>query len=84
MHSATEGTALRGAARSCTPRLGALYPTCWHGHGPQRRCCVRLLLPFLGPQDIQDSTQLWEALPAAVMDLALNLHNDCVRQLVRR
>ncbi|KXZ46101.1 hypothetical protein GPECTOR_47g378 [Gonium pectorale] len=47
-------------------------------------------MPGYGPQttlvvtDIQDSTLLWETVPASVMDLSLNMHNHCVRQLVRR
>ncbi|PNH06133.1 Adenylate cyclase [Tetrabaena socialis] len=46
--------------------------------------------PGYGPQttlmltDVQDSTQLWEVLPASVMDEALSLHNDAFRQLLPR
>eukprot|EP00198_Chlamydomonas_reinhardtii_P009294 XP_001698631.1 predicted protein [Chlamydomonas reinhardtii] len=50
----------------------------------------RRVMPGYGQQttlvvtDIQDSTVLWEAVPAAVMDLSLNQHNHCCRQLVRK
>ena len=33
--------------------------------------------------DIQDSTRLWESLPADVMSRALTMHNDCLRQALR-
>lgn len=33
---------------------------------------------------LKDSTGLWEALPAVVMDAALSLHNDAFRQLLPR
>ncbi len=31
--------------------------------------------------DIEDSTALWETLPAVDMDVSLRLHNSCVRTL---
>jgi class 3 adenylate cyclase len=34
--------------------------------------------------DIEDSTVLWEALDAAVMDKTLKLHHACVRQCMRQ
>ncbi|KXZ53744.1 hypothetical protein GPECTOR_6g661 [Gonium pectorale] len=34
--------------------------------------------------DVQGSTQLWESLPAVVMDTALSLHNDAFRQTLPR
>ncbi|KAG2488551.1 hypothetical protein HYH03_012870 [Edaphochlamys debaryana] len=46
----------------------------------------RILAPGVGPEttlvitDIQDSTALWEALPAAVMDEAIDLHHACLRR----
>ena len=33
--------------------------------------------------DIQDSTKLWESLPADVMSRALTIHNNCLRQALR-
>ncbi|GFR50637.1 hypothetical protein Agub_g12884, partial [Astrephomene gubernaculifera] len=58
--------------------------------GVRRRRSGAAQMPGYGPQttlvvtDIQDSTVLWETVPEAVMDLSLDLHNHCVRQLVRR
>lgn len=74
-------------ARCCTrlaPVFGCLLSDLLARLWPSTPLLCSAPPPLPDPQDIQDSTQLWEALPAAVMDLALNLHNDCVRQLVRR
>ena len=34
-----------------------------------------------GPRTSQDSTRLWEELPSAVMDVALQLHHSCIRRV---
>ncbi|KAG2486621.1 hypothetical protein HYH03_014678 [Edaphochlamys debaryana] len=46
----------------------------------------RIVAPGVGPNtslvvtDIQDSTRLWETLPAPVMDSAIQLHHVCIRR----
>ncbi|KAG2500013.1 hypothetical protein HYH03_002295 [Edaphochlamys debaryana] len=43
--------------------------------GPSQDSCLVIT-------DIQDSTALWEALPAAVMDASVGLHHACLRRLL--
>eukprot|EP00198_Chlamydomonas_reinhardtii_P001582 XP_001690918.1 predicted protein [Chlamydomonas reinhardtii] len=81
-----------GVAVACVVTLLALGTYTWWWTARRRRRGPRdgggrILAPGVGEDtslvvtDIMDSTRLWEELPSAVMDVALQLHHSCIRRV---